>query len=509
MARYDHRSLKGLEKQLLLSPAPVRRKHADRLEAFLLDINPESDYSLEFIYYRITGFRPTELPLEIIPGNELRLELQKMLEEVSSSAPTPVEDVPERVYSVEEIADRYGVSERTVYRWRKRGLFTRKYQFPHGREKVGVREEALERFVQEHHDLVERSADFSPLADEEEARIRSLATNMGENTDLSLTAAAERIADEIGRATETVRRILREDLDETPFQNRRGRLKRNEKQRIYDAYDQGEPVSNLGDRFDRSRSSIYRIVNEQRARQLLDRAASLSLSVESKSLEQADEEEIFNPDENANSQEALFRLYHFLFQSIRDISGEINPKRYVSSASLDMLESRMNVLDAIRHELLARTLPVIVEAARSHSGPVLGLPELVEEGCLVVLGAVERFDYSKPADFQRFARLELMKTFARTVPADNYRSPSSSPGSSDTATDRNRCITALTKAARRLNSLQPQDVKTEKMSRVMQTFGLQPGALTEELGPAAEALNLNEQAITIAVEKARESRAPA
>lgn len=504
MARYSHPALRGLEKQLLLSPPPVRQKHADRLESLLLSLQSDREYSVEFIYFRVTGFRPTELPVETIPGEALRTDLEKMLEEISSSAPTPVEDVPEKVHTVEDIARRYDVSERTVYRWRDRGLISRKYRFPDGRVRVGVREEALQQFAEEHAGLLKKSGEFTPLSEQEREQIRRRGRELGRRTDLSLTAAARRIARQSERATETVRRVLRRQQKEepqTPFEQRRGPLEDDEKSRIYAAYRDGQSVGALCEKFERSRSSIYRIINEQRAREVLADDSVPEPSSHPESFAPEDEAEVLEPPEDADRQVSLFRLYGFLKAGVARLKEELNPRRYVATAQLDRIESRIQVVRAIRRHLLAQCLPVVFEAARRHAGPVVGLAELVDEGCRCVLRTIDRFDYLGRGGFQRYARLQLMKNFARTVPQENYQAMTPRPGTAGEGARRAERIEALARAAAHLRSLEPEEIEDEKMEQVLKQFHLTPGSPAQILRPVAETLDLDAPAVQTAIEQ--------
>jgi len=58
MSRYVQKEFAGLERQLLLSPEHARRRHADRVEALLSSLDADKEYALEFLHYRVTGFRP-------------------------------------------------------------------------------------------------------------------------------------------------------------------------------------------------------------------------------------------------------------------------------------------------------------------------------------------------------------------------------------------------------------------------------------------------------------------
>jgi DNA-directed RNA polymerase sigma subunit (sigma70/sigma32) len=369
---------------------------------------------------------------------------------------------------------------------------------------VGVREEALKRFADEHSGLVKRSAEFTPLSQKEREEIRRWGRELGRRTDLSLTAAARRIAGESGRATETVRRVLRRQQQEepqTPFEQRRGPLEDDEKSRIYAAYQDRQSVGALCEKFERSRSSIYRIINEQRARELMADESVPDPSPHPESVSPEDEAKVLDPPEDADRQVNLFRLYSFLKASFARLKEELNPKRYVSTAQLDRIESRIQVVRAIRRHLLGRCLPVVFDAARKHAGPVVGLAELVDEGCRCVLGAIDRFDYLGRGGFQRYARLQLMKTFARTVPQENYQAMTPRPGPDGESTRRAERIDALACAATHLRSLEPEEIEEEEMKQVVKRFQLTPAPLTQVLQPVAETLDLDAPAVQTATEQ--------
>ncbi len=61
-------------------------------------------------------------------------------------------------------------------------------------------------------------------------------------------------------------------------------------------------------------------------------------------------------------------------------------------------------------------LRLVVSVARKHVRPGVGLLELVSEGNLVLMRAVEGFDIHRGHRFSTYATLALMKGFARSVP---------------------------------------------------------------------------------------------
>ena len=439
MSDFAHPRLRELDKQLLVSPADVRVRQADRIEKLVLSLAPDKDYAFEFIYWRVTGFRPTNPPLESYRGDEAAPDLVLMLEHASASAPTPVEACPEPVLTVEQAATRLDVAVRTVHRWRRRGLVGRRYVFPGGRVRTGIRESALKRFVEANRDQVAGSARFSRLTEEEHEEVLREARRLVRQEGLSLTAAARRIARSTGRAVETVRKaVLRTDSDELPAA--RGRLTSDEKQRVWRAHRSGQSISGLSKRFDRSRASIYRIINDARARRLLESAPSQRPFIAIPEFEQAGADEAFLVDEQqplpppagdgpplprpAEEQERIRLLkYNYLKFKADRLRSELDPSRYVPARVLDEIEGCLLAARGAKRRLVAARLPLIVAVARSHAGPVVGLPDLITEGALCLADAVEQFDYRRGDPFEPYARLALMRRFARTIPADNYAGP--------------------------------------------------------------------------------------
>ncbi len=494
MADYTNENIKGLGRQLLMNPSSVRRKHADRIEALLLDLNPNRVYSLEFVYYRITGFQSSDLPVETIGGAELCHDLQQMLEQVSASYPVPVEEIPETVYSVADVAARYNVSKRTVYRWRDKGLVTRKYRFQDGVERMGVREEALRRFAARNADLIDQSARFSPLSEEEERRIRARYEKVKQTKDLSPTALAEQVAREVQRAPETVRRVITQNHTEGEARNPSGRdtLSLNAKKQLYRRYRNGERAQRLAEHYNRSRSSVYRIINQERARELRHKTSQLPEDENAATRTTQGPSDMLHP-EPPLSQRQLFHLYHCLKHRAQKLAEKLDPTRYVASSDLDALESRLAVIQSIRRRLLGQSLPTIFETARQHQGPEVGFADLVDEGCVCVLICVERFNSRKQAEFGRFVRLELMKNFARTVPSTNYQASSDAAEKSPTQLEQDEEKQALIFAVRRLKSFNVGDIEDERMKKVVERYNLSPTPTTELIEPLVQRLSLDQK----------------
>ncbi|MFO8006692.1 MAG: hypothetical protein R6V05_03055, partial [Candidatus Brocadiia bacterium] len=268
MRRFEHQAIEELYRQLVLSPPEVRRRQADRLEHMLMSLQRDQEYPYEFLYYRVTGFRPTEESRQVFRGEEIMADLHVALETLSATAPEEAAAQEEEVLTCQEVAERCAVTNRTVRRWRRRGLVARKYRFPDGRVRVGVKTSALQRFERLYGQKLEKSAQFSRMEPEEEQRILGLVAQYRTEEDTSLTEATARAAEQAGRAQETVRLLVRRHSRRHPqdeaLSAAAGRLSRPARRAILEGYRRNVPVEEIADRYTPSRSTSYRIIKQQR-----------------------------------------------------------------------------------------------------------------------------------------------------------------------------------------------------------------------------------------------------
>jgi len=65
-------------------------------------------------------------------------------------------------------------------------------------------------------------------------------------------------------------------------------------------------------------------------------------------------------------------------------------------------------------------LRLVVSIAKRHVGPTRNFFELVSDGNMSLMRAVEKFDYARGNKFSTYASWAVMKNFARTIP-DEHR----------------------------------------------------------------------------------------
>ena len=98
---------------------------------------------------------------------------------------------------------------------------------------------------------------------------------------------------------------------------------------------------------------------------------------------------------------------------------------------LDRLDACLGAATAFKNDILRANLRLVVSVARRHVRPGVTLMELVSEGNLTLMRAVDGFDLHKGNRFSTYATLALMKGFAQTVPLMQQAARRTGDGSAD------------------------------------------------------------------------------
>ena len=448
---YCHPALKQLkEQQARFAPRERRLEQIDRAEQLLGEIELGRCYPYEYLCFRITGYRPEASPALVLDGKDVSHDLLLFVEDLSGTVSQLAEQASEPVLTVETLSRRFNVSTRTVARWRGQGLVARRFVIG-GKTKVGFLESSVARFVEAHRDQVDRGTRFRQLTDVERDEIVRRARRMAQVGQGALVEIARRIARKMKRSTETVRTTLkaydREHPDRAIFPAGGAPLDDDAKGQIYKLFRRGVSVEVLARQFDRTRSSIYRIVNEMRALRIL--AARVDFMPHPSFDDLDAREEMLGPIPEADprsvrrtkspkglppylaslyevplltrEQEAhLFRKMNLLKSMANGLRDKIDPTR-AKTTDLDEIERLQEEALAVKNQLIRANLRLVVSIAKRHVGPSNNFFELVSDGNMSLIRAVEKFDYARGNKFSTYASWAIMKNFARTIPEENYR----------------------------------------------------------------------------------------
>lgn len=443
---YQSPTLRELrDQQIRFAPRAKKLQQVEAAERLIAEIDSEKTYPYDYVCFRVTGYRPTEPTPSKIGGEDLRHDLRLFVEDLSDSADMAADNIGEQVLTVEELAKQFNVSTKTISRWRELGLVSRRLVFD-GRKRVGFLRSSVDRFVKGNQERVARGARFSQLTEEQRQEIidraRRLASAGGGQSEIS-----RRLAKRAGRSVETIRSTIRQFDKQHPelaiFPDLNGPLTEAQKTRIYQAFKRGASVDKLTKQFGRTKTTIYRVINEVRAARIME--LPLDLIPNARFARKGADKAILGrmPESDTPTKKArrpsglppylaslyemplltreqeahLFRKYNYLKYKAAKLRSQLDPAQPKSSL-MDEIEQLQQQTVATKNEIARANLRLVVSIAKRHVTPDQNFFELVSDGNMSLLRAVEKFDFARGNKFSTYASWAIMKNFARTIPGE-------------------------------------------------------------------------------------------
>lgn len=435
------------DQQVRFAPREKKVEQANRAEKLLNELDPSRTYPYEYLAYRITDFRPETAPHTLIPGHEARHDLGLFVEDVSDAADVRVEDAGEPVHTVEDLSRMFRVSTKTISRWRQQGLVSRRFLFD-GRKRVGFLQSSVERFVAKNEERVKRGERFSQLTEAERDEIIERARRLA-HVGGCPSEIARRIARHMNRSVETIRYTLKQFDQKHPemaiFPEQTGPLGDEAKQRIYQQYRRGESVDVLAKRHCRTKTSIYRIINEMRAKRIMELPLDYIPNEIFEKATPSLEAEILGPMPEGETaprkvrapsglppylaslyevpllsreqEYHLFRKFNYLKHKATRLREGLDPAR-AKSSTMDEIERLYDEAVKTKNQIVQANLRLVVSIAKRHVTGADDFFTLVSDGNMSLIRAVEKFDFQRGNKFSTYASWAIMKNFARTIPEE-------------------------------------------------------------------------------------------
>ncbi len=352
-------------------------------------------------------------------------------------------DSQDQVLSIEEVAERFNVSTKTISRWRHHGLVARRFEVA-GRRRVGFLGSEVEQFAARNVSRVERGSRFSQLSSEEKEKIVTWARRLAAVGSVPADVH-RRIASKLNRSVETIRYTIKEHDQAHPespvFPFGDGRLRPESCARIYQLYLGGEAVESIAKRYRRSRASIYRAILGQRA----EHAMQLPLDhIPNPLFAHPSAERIVNQPYPENATPArkvrrpvglpaylaslyevpllnreqegwLFRKYNFLKYRACKLRDQLDIER-PSTRLMDQIEKLYDQIVEIKNRLVRANLRLVVSIAKKRVSVNDSFFDLVSDGNMSLIRAVEKFDYARGNKFSTYASWAIMKTTPARFP---------------------------------------------------------------------------------------------
>ncbi len=433
------------DQQIRFAPRQKKVDQALRAEQLLTELDPTRTYTYEYVCFRITDFRPDGIR-EVMPGEDLLHDLRLFIEDVTDAADLQVEEVPETVYTVDDLSEKFNVSSKTISRWRRQGLVSRRFIFGN-RRRVGFLKSSVDRFVDHNRNRIQRGERFSQMTDQERMEIISRARRFSDSGNCP-SEISRLLAEHFGRSVETIRYTLRHHDTAHPedaiFPQEGGRLTADSKRQLYEQYRRGTTAAALAKRYFRTKSTIHRIVNEVRAELILELPMDY-MHNEEFNRRGADKRilgpmpEVEKPARKVRVPQGLpsylMALYEVpllnreqeqhLFRKFNYIKHKANRSR----EKLDRLAPRASLMDeieelygqavAMKNMIVQANLRLVVSIAKRHMAANEDFFSLVSDGNVSLMRAIEKFDYSRGNKFSTYASWAIMKNFARTIPYEH------------------------------------------------------------------------------------------
>jgi RNA polymerase primary sigma factor/RNA polymerase sigma factor len=431
------------DQQVRFAPRDRKLEQVENAERLLAEIESERSYPYEYVCFRVTGYRPGATPHLTMVGEDVAHDLQRFIEDVSDAASLRVDEVGQPVYTVEELSKMFNVSTKTISRWRQQGLVSRRLLFD-GRKRVGFLQRSVDRFVTSNREKVRRGERFSQLTDQERGEIVQQARRLARLGN-SPSEVSRRIAGQMNRSVETIRYTLKHFDQRHPelaiFPDRGGPLGLEAKELIYRSYRRGTSVEVLARRHARTRSAIYAVINEMRAKRILElpldyiphasfadpRQAGQILapmpSLEGRGrtmrppaglppyLAALYDVPLLTRDQEVH----LFRQFNFLKYRAARLREQLVPSQ-AKSTLMDEIERLYERAVEVKNLIVQANLRLVVSIAKRHMSQTEELFGLISDGNMSLIRAAEKFDFSRGNKFSTYASWAIMKNFARTIP---------------------------------------------------------------------------------------------
>ncbi len=445
-SKYQNPNLRQLrDQQVRFTPRDKKLVQINKAETLLAEIDRSKNYPVDFITFRITGYRPegAENDPPMVSGADVQHDLQLFIEDLSDAADIRVEDVPEVVSTVDQLGKKFNVSTKTISRWRKKGLVSRRFIF-NGRKRVGFLQSSVDRFVAKNRDVVERGARFSQLTDVEREEIIYRARRYA-RAGACPSDVTRRIAERMKRSVETIRYSLKEydrnNKELAIFPHHGAPLTDQVKQEIFNLHARGMTAESIARKYCRTPGSVYRILSQMRARRIeelpLDYMPSeefLMADADARILgpmPQADKpfRKVKVPEGLPSYLASLYEVPLLTREQEQHVFRKMNYLKFKASRlrdTLDCARPKVDTMDAIdqlyaqvvevKNQIVQANLRLVVSIAKRHVAPGENFFHLVSDGNISLMRAGEKFDYTRGNKFSTYASWAIMKNFARTIP---------------------------------------------------------------------------------------------
>jgi RNA polymerase primary sigma factor len=116
----------------------------------------------------------------------------------------------------------------------------------------------------------------------------------------------------------------------------------------------------------------------------------------------------------------LFRKMNYLkYRASRLRATIVDPGR-AKESDLDEIERRLEEALAVKNQIIRANLRLVVSIAKKYLGPTQNFFELVSDGNMSLIRAVEKFDFARGNKFSTYATWAIIRNFTRSIPEEQH-----------------------------------------------------------------------------------------
>jgi len=202
-----------------------------------------------------------------------------------------------------------------------------------------------------------------------------------------------------------------------------------------------------------------------------------------------------------------FRKMNYLkFKASELLKGMMLPSgridcQAVRTQDLDQIDKILKEANAVKDMLINCNMRLVVSIAKKHSAQSDNFFELLSDGNMSLMRAVEKFDYARGNKFSTYASWSIMKNFARSLPGEKIRRERYQTGKEevfdlapDNRTDEYECLATAEQASYKVNRLL-EYLEPREREIIRLRAGLEDGAAAMTLAMIGEKLGITKERV--------------
>ena len=115
----------------------------------------------------------------------------------------------------------------------------------------------------------------------------------------------------------------------------------------------------------------------------------------------------------------LFRRFNYLKHKAARFIKQLEPEE-AREDELETVRGWLAHADEVKQRIVQANLRLVVSIARRHVAATADFFEVVSDGNMSLLRAVDKFDYARGNKFSTYASWAIMKNYARSIPEEHY-----------------------------------------------------------------------------------------